>query len=155
MKFDQVGPNEQMIVEEAVNVIYALKIFCKRLLNGIKVSFDAQDVLDRFGIEFSFLQSLDSQIRSPFGNARGSLDVQISGEEIFGQYVFEKSVVSDRGEEIWVPIWALRIDRFGNVALGDQGAIVIDAKAINPRDTAFTAVARSLLYRMGTTPKFK
>ncbi|VVO85171.1 hypothetical protein [Pseudomonas fluorescens] len=155
MKFEQVGPNEQMVVEETVNVIYALKIFCKRLLNGIKVSFDAKDAVEKFGIEFFFQQSLDSQIKSPFGNARGSMDIQIFGEEIFGRYVFEKSVVSERGEEIWVPVWALRIDRFGNVILGDEGTIEIDAKAINPRDTAFTAVARSLLYRMGITPKFK
>ncbi|WP_426617914.1 hypothetical protein ACP3TY_15355 [Pseudomonas rustica] len=155
MKFEQVGLKEQMVVEETVNVIYAIRIFCKRLLNGIKTSLDTQDALEKFGIEFFFQQSLESQIKSPFGNARGSLDIQILRDEIFGRYVFEKSVVSERGDEIWIPVWALRIDRFGNVILGDEGTIEIDAKAIDPRDTAFTAVARSLLYRMGITPKFK
>ncbi|MGG2019024.1 hypothetical protein AB1J88_03175 [Pseudomonas sp. S8] len=155
MKFEPVGLNDQMIVEETVNVSYALKIFCGQLLDGLKKAFEVPGLQAKFGVEFSFGEGLDSQVKSPLGNARGSLDVQIIGQDIIGRYVFEKNVISDAGLEAWIPIWALKINKYGIVLLGDEGSIEIDAQAINQRGTAITAVARSLLYRIGITPKFQ
>lgn len=155
MKFEPVGLNDQMVVEETVNVSFALKIFCNQFLDALKKTFEVPGLQAKFGVEFSFGESLECQIKSPFGSARGSFDVQIIGQDIVGRYVFEKSVVSDAGQEAWIPVWALKFDKFGIVLLGDEGSIEIDAQAINQRGTAITAVARSLLYRIGITPKFQ
>ncbi|WVV47254.1 hypothetical protein THH46_20850 [Pseudomonas sp. NA13] len=125
------------------------------MLDGLKKSFDTPGAQSKFSVEFLFEEGLESQIKSPLGNARGSLDVQIFGEDIIGRYVFEKSVISELGQEAWIPVWALKIDKYGAVLLGDEGTVEIDAQAINHRGTAITAVARSLLYRIGITPKFK
>lgn len=155
MKFEHVGLNDQMVVEETVNVTYALKIFCKQLLDGLKKSFDTPGARSKFGVEFLFEENLESQIQTPLGNARGSLDVMIIGEDIVGRYVFEKSVVTELGQKVWSPVWALKIDKYGTILLGDEGIVKIEAQGIIPHGTAITAVARSLLYRIGITPNFQ
>lgn len=152
MKFESVGINKQHLVDKSVESEFAVRAFSAKLLESLKTWFDAPGNQLTYGVNLLVDDRLNSKISTPFGDARGRLTVQLVGEEIQGRYVFEKSVVSEIGNAIWVSVWAFSTTKFGTVLLGDDGSVQIDADASAP---AIKAVARSLLYSIGVTPVFK
>jgi len=155
MKFEPVALNDLYVVDNAVEAELAVKHFCAQLLESVKKAFDSRPNQLKYGVEFFVNDRLESDINTPFGKARGRLALQIVGSEINGRYVFEKSVVSEHGLDIWRPVWALVILKSGRVRLGDEGSVEIDAEGNDVHGLANTAVVRSLLYSLGVMPTFE
>lgn len=155
MKFEPVALNDQYVVDKTAEVEPAVKHFCARLLESVKEAFDSKPNQLKYGVEFFANDRLETDISTPYGKARGRLTLQIVGTEINGRYVFEKSVVSELGLDVWRPVWALVITKDGRVRLGDEGSFEIDAEGNSAHGPAITAVARSMLYSIGITPTFE
>ncbi|KAB5626271.1 hypothetical protein F7234_03805 [Pseudomonas putida] len=155
MIFQHVELEYQNQVDSAASNIETIRGYCGYLLVGLSKFFALEHNQVKYRVGYSSDEDdLTSSISSPYGQARGRLVVQIVDGTVFGRYVFEKSVVSGEGGEIWTPIWAIRILRNGNVLLGDEGDIEIDVANTGPFSNAFSAPAKSLLYRIASTPTF-
>lgn len=154
MVFQHVGADEQRLVESTVDDTSTIRNYCSFLLDGLKGFFDQSHIRVKFDVSFTFDEKLVSAISTPFGDARGRLVIQIVGGEILGRYVFEKNTVSELGQDAWIPVWAIRVSRYGNVFLGDEGSIEIDVQSRGPHRGAMNAAGRSLLYSIGATPTF-
>ncbi len=156
MVFQHVELQYQNQVDSAAESIETIRGYCGYLLTGLSKFFALPHNASKYGAVFTADEAnLISRISSPYGEARGRLSIQIVDDVLGGRYVFEKSVVSSKGEEIWTPIWAIRILRNGNVLLGDEGNIEIEVANPGPFSNAISAPAKSLLYRIATTPTFQ
>lgn len=155
MIFQQVELNKQRLIESTGNDCSNIQGYCGYLLTGLSRFFALEHVQNNFFVTFAADDKFVSRISTPYGEARGRLVIQLVDDVITGRYVFEKSVVSEAGLEVWTPVWAIRITRFGNVLLGDEGNIEIDVANVGPHSNAISAPAKSLLYSIAVTPTFK
>ena len=155
MSFQHVDLNSQNLIESAKSDCDNIRNACGHLVNGLTEFFDQTHVKLNYGATCAIKGDLGATVTTLFGEARGRLTIQLVGEAMEGRYVFEKSVVSDEGQDIWLPIWAIRIGRYANVWLGDEGDIQIDVINRGPHNQSISAMAKSLLYRIAATPIFK
>jgi len=155
MVFQHVELQHQNQVDAAASNIETIRGYCGYLLTGFSKFFALPHNVNKYGVVFTSDESnLASRISSPYGEARGRLVIQIVDGTVGGRYVFEKGVVSSEGGDIWVPIWAIRILRNGNVLLGDEGNIEIEVADPGHFSNAISAPAKSLLYCIASTPVF-
>ncbi|AIC20587.1 hypothetical protein EY04_17235 [Pseudomonas chlororaphis] len=155
MIFQHVESRDQNLVDSTKTYTDTIRGYCGYLLEGLSKFFALDHNRVKYDVVFSSDDQLLSVISTPFGKARGRLAVQIVDGDVAGRYVFEKSVVSSEGKEIWIAIWAIRILRNGNVLLGDEGNIEIEVANPGPYSNAISAPAKSLLYRIAITPTFQ
>lgn len=155
MIFQHVDLNNQRLIEGTRYDCESIKVYCGYLLAELTKFFALNHAQANFGVSFTATDDLVSAVSTPYGEARGRLTIQLVEGVVEGRYVFEKSVVSDEGQDIWRPIWAIRIGRYGNVLLGDEGVIEIDVTNVGPHSNAISAPAKSLLYSIANTPIFK
>ncbi len=154
MAFQQIDLSKQRLIDSTVGDCGNIQAYCEHLLAGLSKFFTLSNAQANFGVTFTANDDLVSTISTPYGDARGRLAIQLVDDVIGGRYVFEKNVVSEDGHGIWVPVWAVRISRYGNVHLGDEGTIEIDVANVSPHGNAMTATAKSLLYSIAITPIF-
>ena len=155
MVFQHVDLSKQRLIDSTSSDCGTIQAYCGFLLTGLSKFFALTHVQSTYAVTFTASDDLSSTVSTPYGEARGRLTIQIVDDVIAGRYVFEKSVVSEEGQEIWLPIWAIRIGRYGNVLLGDEGVIEIDVTNIGPHSNAISAPAKSLLYCIASTPTFR
>lgn len=155
MVFQHVELQHQNQVDAAASNIETIRGYCGYLLAGLSKFFAFPHNVNKYGVVFTSDESnLTSRISSPYGEARGRLVIQIVDGTVGGRYVFEKGVVSSMGEDIWGPIWAIRILSNGRVLLGDEGNIEIEVADPGHFSNAISAPAKSLLYCIASTPVF-
>ena len=155
MGFQPVDLNSQQSMNNARSDCESILSFCDHLLSAQDGFFAQKEAQVQYGVTFKREAGLLCSLETPYGNARGRLTMQIIGGVMEGRYVFEKSVVSADGQDVWVPVWAIRIGRNGNVWLGDEGEKEIDVVNLGPLNRSIGSAARSLLYRIAITPIFK
>lgn len=155
MVFQHVDSKSQQLIESAKSDCDNIRNTCGHLLNGLTEFFAQTHVNVKYGATFAIEGDLGAIVTAPFGAARGRLTIQLVSEVMVGRYVFEKRVVSNEGQDIWIPIWAIRIGTYGKVWLGDEGDIQIDVVNRGPHNNSISAAAKSLLYRIAITPIFK
>lgn len=155
MVFQHVDPSKQRLIESTSSDCGTIQAYCGYLLAELSKFFALDHVKANYGVTFSAGNDWVSKITTPYGVARGRLTIQLVEEVIAGRYVFEKSIVSEDGQEIWTPIWAIRINRFGSVHLGDEGVIEIAVTNLGPHSNSISAPAKSLIYSIANTPIFK
>ncbi|MGN8120353.1 hypothetical protein ACTJK9_01175 [Pseudomonas sp. 22082] len=155
MIFQHVELQNQNQVDHKAESIETIRGYCGYLLTGLSKFFALPHNTSNYDVVFVVDETnLVSNINSPYGKARGRLAIQIVDGVVGGRYVFEKNVLSSDGQEIWTPIWAIRILRNGNVLLGDEGNIEIEVANPGPFSNAISAPAKSLLYWIASTPIF-
>lgn len=154
MIFQHVDLSEQRKIESTASDCETIRTFCGYLLDELSKFYGLSHIKVNYDVTFTVRDGLACDIVTPFGNARGRLDIHLVGDEISGRYVFEKNVVAEDGRGIWVPIWAIRISRYGNVRLGDEGEIEINVTNVGPHSNAISAPAKSLLFCIANTPLF-
>lgn len=155
MVFQHVDLNCQGLVESARYDCEKIRNYCDHLLGALDKFFAQNSAQVNFGSTFSHNGDLICSLETPYGKARGRLTIQLVDGVMEGRYVFEKSVVSVEGQDIWSPIWAIRIGRYANVWLGDEGEVEIDVMNLGSHNNSISATAKSLLYRIAVTPIFK
>lgn len=155
MVFQHIELPKQRLIENTASDCGIIQANSRYLLAELSKFFAHDHVRVAYDVTFNASDDLTSTISTPFGEARGRLTIQLVDEVVAGRYVIEKSVVSEEGKGIWVPIWALRISRDGDVLLGDEGDISIEVANPRPYNNAISAAAKSLLYCIATTPTFK
>ncbi|POA50304.1 hypothetical protein C1893_01770 [Pseudomonas sp. MPR-ANC1] len=154
MIFQHVDLAKQRLIESTSDDCGTVQAYCGYLLTELSKFFALSHIQAKYGVVLTADDNLVSTISTPYGVARGRLTIQLVDGVVAGRYVFEKSVVSGEGAEIWVPVWAIRISRLGNVLLGDEGDIEIDVSNVGPHSNAISAPAKSLLYSIASTPIF-
>lgn len=155
MVFQHVELQYQNQVDSAGASVETIRGYCGYLLTGLSKFFSLEHNRLKYDVVYTVDEAnLASSITTPYGNARGRLAIQLVDGVVGGRYVFEKSVVSSEGEDIWTPIWAIRIHRNGNVLLGDEGEIEVEVANTGPFSNSISAPAKSLLYRIASTPIF-
>lgn len=155
MSFQHVDLSSQRLIESAKGDCENIRNYCVHLLDGLEKYFSTNPAKVNLGVGFTFEDNLLCALETPYGNARGRLTIQLVSGVTEGRYVFEKSVVSTEGKDIWSPIWAIRIGRYANVWLGDEGEMEIEVMNLGPHNNSISATAKSLLYRIAITPIFK
>lgn len=155
MVFQHVELQNQNQIDSSATSIETIRGYCGYLLAGLSKFFAFPHNANKYGVVYTADEtSLSSNITTPYGNARGQLAIQIVDGVLGGRYVFEKMVVGNEGQDIWKPIWAIRILRNGNVLLGDEGNIEIEVADPGHYSNAISAPAKSLLYCIASTPVF-
>ncbi|HDS1682165.1 TPA: hypothetical protein QEM39_003744 [Pseudomonas putida] len=154
MVFQHVELSDQRKIESTSSDCETIQTFCGYLLDELRKFYELSHIKQNYNVTFAVRDGLVCAISTPFGNARGRLDIHLAGDELAGRYVFEKSVVAEDGRDIWVPVWAIRISRYGDVRLGDEGEIAISVTNVGPFSNAISAPGKSLLYRIASTPLF-
>ena len=155
MVFQQVDLNKQRLMDSTSSDCSVIQTFCGYLVSELSKFFALPHVHANYGVVFTADDYLVSTIFTPFGMARGRLDMHLVDDVISGRYVFEKKVVSEDGADIWTPVWAIRISRLGIVLLGDEGDIEISVTNIMHQSNSISAPAKSLMYSIASTPTFK
>ncbi|MGY2199041.1 hypothetical protein [Pseudomonas gingeri] len=155
MGFQHVDQSCQQQMDGARNQCETIHAYCGYLLGGLHKFFTHEHAQANYGVVFTVNEYLSCGVKTPYGVARGRLALQLVDGEMVGRYVFEKSVVSKEGLDVWVPIWAIRIGRNGNVWLGDEGDVEIDVSDSSPFNKSFSVTAKSLLHRIATTSVFQ
>lgn len=155
MIFQHVDMNSQRLIDGSSSDCENIRSYCRHLLDGLEKFFASNSAKVNLGASFKFEDDLLCALATPYGNARGRLTIQLVNGVMEGRYVFEKSVVSTEGKDVWSPIWAIRIGRYANVWLGDEGELEIEVMNPGPHNNSFSATAKSLLYRIAITPIFK
>lgn len=155
MSFQHVDLSDQRLIDSARSDCENIRNYCAHLLDGLAKYFATNSAKVNLGVGFTFEDDLVCALETPYGKARGRLTIQLVNGVMEGRYVFEKSVVSAEGKDIWSPIWAIRIGRYANVWLGDEGEMEIEVMNLGPHNNSISATAKSLLYRIATTPIFK
>lgn len=155
MIFQHVDLSDQRLIDGARNDCENVRNYCGHLLGALEKFFASNSAQVNLGVTFRLEGDLLCVLDTLYGKARGRLTVQLVNGVMEGRYVFEKKVVSSEGQDIWVPIWAIRIGRYANVWPGDEGEIEIDVLNLGPHNNSISATAKSLLYRIAITPIFK
>jgi len=155
MVFQEVDLNSQLLINSARSDCEKIRNFCTQLLGALDKFFAQEQAQVYFGATFKPEEDLTCTLDTLYGKARGRLTIQLVGGVMEGRYVYEKSVVSAGGQDEWIPIWAIRIGRNGNVWYGDEGEKEIDVVNLGPQNLSIGSAARSLLYRVAVTPIFK
>lgn len=155
MIFQHVELEHQNQVDSAASSVETIRGYCGYLLIGLSKFFALEHNRVKYGVIYNVDEAnLTSSITTPYGKARGRLAIQLVDGVVGGRYVFEKIIVSSEGEDIWTPIWAIRILRNGNVLLGDAGEVEVEVANTGPFSNSISAPAKSLLYRIASTPIF-
>ncbi|MGY2337961.1 hypothetical protein ACW9HW_01780 [Pseudomonas sp. SDO5532_S415] len=155
MVFQHIELSKQRLIENTASDCGTIQANCGYLLAELSKFFAFEHTRLNLDVVFKANDDLTSTITTPYGEARGRLSIQLVDEVVAGRYVIEKSVVSEEGKDIWVPIWSFRISRDGDVLLGDEGDISIEVANPRPHNNAISAAAKSLLYCIASTPTFK
>lgn len=155
MGFQHVNHSDQQQMDGARQQCETIHAYCGYLLGGLHKFFAHEHAQAIYGADFTVNEYLSCAVKTPYGVARGRLALQLVDSGMVGRYVFEKSVVSKEGLDVWTPIWAIRIGRNGNVWLGDEGDVEIDVSDSSPYNKSFSVTARSLLHRIATTSVFE
>lgn len=154
MAFQHVDLSSQRLIDRTSSDCTIIQTYCGHLLAELSNFFALSHNKVNYEVAFTADDNLVSDISTPYGVARGRLTILLEDQVISGRYVFEKSVVSAEGSEIWTPVWAIRITRSGNVLLGDEGGVEIDVANVGPHSNAMSAPAKSLLYSIASKPIF-
>jgi hypothetical protein len=156
MSFKPISMEDQSSVESGVvQIAETVRAYADALIRGFE-AFYAHDYNRRkWGVTFTAGEQLRSSIQTPFGEARGAFELVIRDRRVEGRYVFQKSILSESGDEVWKSVWSMRISEHGNVYLGDEDCIEVDIDSTGPHNKAFGAAARSLLFTLGNTPTFR
>lgn len=155
MIFQHVDLSNQRLIDGASGDCENIRGYCRHLLVGLEKFFASNSAKVNLGSSFTLEDDLLCALVTPYGNARGRLTIQLVKGVMEGRYVFEKSIVSEEGKDIWAPIWAIRIGRYANVWLGDEGEMEVEVMNLGPHNNSISATAKSLLYRVAITPIFK
>jgi hypothetical protein len=155
MGFQHIDLNSQQLMNSARSDCESIRNFCAHLLGALDKFFAQNQAQVHFGATFKREGDLLCSLETLYGKARGRLTIQLVEGVMAGRYVFEKSVVSADGQDAWIPVWAIRIGRNGNVWLGDEGEKEIDVVNLGPQNLSIGVAARSLLYCVAVTPIFK
>lgn len=155
MSFQHVNLNDQQQMDGTRHQCETIQTYCGYLLGGLHNFFAHEHAQANYGVIFTAHEHLFCTVTTPYGVARGRLAIQLVDGGMVGRYVFEKSVVSKEGLDVWLPIWAIRIGRNGNVWLGDEGDVEINVSESGPYNKAFSVAGRSLLHRIAVTPIFE
>lgn len=155
MGFQHVDSSKQRLIDGARHDCENIRNYCGHLLGALEKFFAQNSAQANLGATFKLAGDLVCSLETLYGEARGRLTIQLVNGVMEGRYVFEKSVVSAEGIDIWLPIWAIRIGRHANVWLGDEGEIEIDVMNLGPHNNSISSTAKSLLYCIAVTPTFK
>ena len=154
MIFQHVELSDQRKIDSTASDCETIQTYCGYLLDELRKFYELSHIKQSYNVSFAVRDGLTCAIATPFGNARGRLDTHLVEGEAAGRYVFEKSVVGEDGRDIWIPVWAIRISRYGNVWLGDECEKEISVTNLSPHSNAISAPAKSLLFCIASTPLF-
>jgi len=142
------------VVESATEI----RGYTENLVDLLKSCFVAHAPKLRWGVEFEIASDkVSADITTVFGAARAGLTIQVCDDGLFGRYVIEKCVKGAQGQVAWRPVWAIRIDKDGNVHDGDTGPALFNAWQAfeDERSRAVHHLAGSILYSIGNAGQFQ
>lgn len=154
MIFQHVEIEHQNAVDATTDYCGTIQAYGGFLFEELSKFYASPNSRANHAVEFTVGKGNKCLIDTPYGRARGGLDVHLVGDVISGRVVFEKQVTNEDGADIWVQVWAIRIDRYGRVFLGDEGNIEVAVTNLPPHQSGIGSVAKSLLQRIASRPTF-
>lgn len=154
MIFQHVEIEHQKAVDATTEDCGTIQAYCGFLFEELSKFYASPNSRANHAVEFTVGKGNKCLIDTPYGQARGGLDIHLIDDAISGRVVFEKQVTNEDGVGIWVQVWAIRIDRFGRVLLGDEGNIEVAVANLPPHRNGIGSVAKSLLHRIASKPTF-